>query len=194
MALVLALLDQGGAGVAKVSPPDLLPEVVLGPEVVGEAERLVQRALGLGGVGGDAGAALLRYGALLGLAPAEALGESGLDVLGGRGRREGPLEEPAGRGPGGRRRHARGERAGPAGGVRAGPGGRRRLVVHRRGRSGLAAPGRGGLRRRAVGRQRGRRRDRVGVGVGVVVRPPRRRAACLPVALPHRGRAARVRV
>lgn len=206
MALELALLDDGGAGVAKVAPPDLLPEVVLGPKVLGEAKRLVQRALGLGGIrgrdsraGASPDAALLRYGALLGLAHAEPLGERGLDVLGGRGRRERPLEEPPGRGPGRRRRHARGERASPAGGVRAGPGGgragRRRLVVHRRGRSGLAAPGRGGQRRRlrrlrrAVGRERGRRRDRPRPReVGVVVRP-RRPAARLPVALPHRGRA-----
>ena len=167
MALVLALLDDGGAGVAKVAPPDLLPEVVLGPKVLGKAKRLVQRALGLGGIsspdgraGAGANATLLRYGALLGLSPAEPLGERGLDVLGGRGRREGPLEEPPWRGAGGRRRHARGERASPTGGVRAGPGaaapaGRGHLVVHRRGRSGLAAPGRGGQRRRlrrAVGR------------------------------------------
>jgi hypothetical protein len=224
MALVLALLDDGGAGVAKVAPPDLLPEIVLGPKVLGEAERFVQRAVGLGGIGGTNGragagagpgpgpgprAALLRYGALLGLAPAEALGERGLDVLGGRGRREGPLEEPPGRGPGRRRRHARGERAGAAGRVRTRPGGgagrRRLVVVHRRGGSGLVAPGRGG-QRRAVGRQRGWRRDRPRPrGVGVVVRP-RGRAARLPVALPHRGparragetgggaRAARVRV
>jgi hypothetical protein len=205
MALVLALLDDGGAGVAKVAPPDLLPEIVLGPKVLGEAERFVQRAVGLGGIGGTNGragagagpgpgpgprAALLRYGALLGLAPAEALGERGLDVLGGRGRREGPLEEPPGRGPGRRRRHARGERAGAAGRVRTRPGGgagrRRLVVVHRRGGSGLVAPGRGG-QRRAVGRQRGWRRDRPRPrGVGVVVRP-RGRAARLPVALPHRG-------
>jgi hypothetical protein len=190
VALVVALLDEGGAGVAEVAPSDLLAQLVLGPEVLPEAKRLIQGPLRLGGPVRAASAgprgSFLRYGPLLGLPPAEPLGERGLDVLGRGGRREGALEEPPGRGP--RRRHPRRQRAGSAGGVGAGPGGAGRLV-HRRGRSGLAAPRCSRMLRRrrlgrcAVGRQRGGRRD----DPDVVVVGPRRGAARLPVALAHRG-------
>jgi hypothetical protein len=178
VALVVALRDDGGAGVAEMAPSDLLAQLVLGPEVLPEAKRLVQGPLRLGGrvrtaTAGPRGS-FLRYGPLLGLHPAEPLGERGLDVLGRGGRRERALEEPPGRGP-------RRQRAGSAGGVGAGPGDPGRLV-HRRGRSGLAAPRRR-LGRCAVGRQRGGRRD----DPGVVTVGPRRGASCLPVALAHRA-------
>jgi hypothetical protein len=182
LALVVALLDDGGAGVAEVAPSHLLPQLVLGPEVLPEAEGLVQRALRRLGHAG----CFLRYGAVLvlRLPSAEPLGERGLYVLSGRRRREGPLEEPPGRGPRRRRGRPGRQRAGSAGGVGAGPGDAGRLV-RRRGRSGLAAPRRRGRRprRSAVGRQRGGQRD----DPDVVVVGPRRRAACLPVALAHRA-------
>jgi hypothetical protein len=105
VALVVALLDDDGAGVTKVPPFGLIAQLILGHEAVPEAKRLVQRLLCLSRhvctvatTVGPCGS-FLWYGPLLGLPPTEPLGKHGLDVLGRRGWREGELEEPPGHGP-----------------------------------------------------------------------------------------------
>lgn len=60
-------------------------ELVVGREVFGEAERLIEPKLALGPFGD---------GGLVGLDGAVAAGQQGPDVLGRRGRGEGPLEDP----------------------------------------------------------------------------------------------------
>ncbi|EEE59105.1 hypothetical protein OsJ_10963 [Oryza sativa Japonica Group] len=83
VALELALLAGGGAGVAEVAAANLAAELVLGGEVPGEAEALVQRHAGLAG---------LRDGRLVRLHRAVAPRQERADVLRRRRRRERPLE------------------------------------------------------------------------------------------------------
>jgi hypothetical protein len=89
LALVLALLGLGGARVAEVAAADLLAEVVLSEEVLGEAEALVQAELRLAALGN---------GHLVGLDRAVPPREESADVLGRRRRRERALEPAARRG------------------------------------------------------------------------------------------------
>ena len=81
LALVLALLGLGGAGVSKVTAAGLLAELVLGEEVLGETESLVQAQLRL---------AALEDGCLIGLDGAVPPPHERADVLasdgGGKGR------------------------------------------------------------------------------------------------------------
>jgi hypothetical protein len=97
--LVVALLDDGGAGVTKVLPSDLLDELVLGHKVLLEAKRLVQRPLRLSGpvrtiaTTARTQGSFLRYGPLLGLpAPPSLLASMVLMCLAGEGGRKGRLK------------------------------------------------------------------------------------------------------
>lgn len=79
LALELALLGLGDAGVAEVTAPHLPAEVVLGREVLGVSEALVQPQVRLGALGD---------GRLVGLDRAVPACQERADVLGGRWRRE----------------------------------------------------------------------------------------------------------
>jgi hypothetical protein len=94
LALVLALLGPGAAGVAEMAAADLLAELILGEEVFREAEALVQSEFRLAAFGD---------GRLIGLHRAVPPRQERADVLRRRRRWEGPLEPVARR----RRRHAR---------------------------------------------------------------------------------------
>lgn len=86
LALVLALFGLGGARVAEVAAANLLAKVVLGEEVLGEAEALVQAELRLAALGD---------GRLVGLDRAVPPREQSADVLRRRGRWERALEPAA---------------------------------------------------------------------------------------------------
>jgi hypothetical protein len=131
VALVVALLGLGGAGVAEVAAADLVAELVLGEEVLGEAEALVEADLGL---------AALRDGRLVGLHRPVPPRQERADVLRRRRRGERPLQPAARR----RRRHAR---------VR-----RRALVARRRQRARQVERELRLLRRARLRRRRRRRR------------------------------------
>lgn len=162
-----------------MSAADLLPDLVLGREVLPVAEILVERPLGLAVDNGPV-ALVLGDGALLRFwRSAAAEGRS--DVLGGGRRGERAAEEAAGGGTGGGGGDAHWERGGGAVDVGAGPlaggcGGARGSCAlgGRRGMAG-AAGGSGG--RGAGGAAGGG--DRIIVGGG---------GDALAVALPHRRR------
>jgi len=86
LALEVALLALGSAGEAKVAAPHLPAKVVLGGEVPGVAEALVQPQVWLAALGD---------GRLVGLDRAVAPRQQRTDVLGGRRRRERALEPAA---------------------------------------------------------------------------------------------------
>ena len=166
LALVLALLGLGGARVAEVAAADLLAEVVLGEEVFGEAEALVQAELRLAALGD---------GRLVGLDRAVPPREESANVLGGRRRWERALEPAA-------RRRGRDAR------VR-----RRALVAGRRERARQVERELGLLRRARLRRGRRRRRRgrpvpavaRAGGYVGILLRLGLRNLRRLAMAEPH---------
>lgn len=80
-----ALLGLGGAGVAEMAAAHFFGELVMGRELFGEAEALIQPNLTL---------AAFRYGGFVRLHGAVAPGEERANVLGRRRRREGTLEDP----------------------------------------------------------------------------------------------------
>jgi hypothetical protein len=149
--LACALLNRGGAGVAKVAPSDLIPQVILGREPLVEPKPLVEAP--------GTAAALPFAAALLGDGrPRRAVPprERRPDVLGGRRRREGQPQDPPGRGggrgargSGGLARRRRGAAEEVVRGARA-----RRGEREERGHRPVLLPGAGG----SVARGRGRRR------------------------------------
>ena len=79
LSLELALLGLGGAGVAEVAAPNLPAELVLGREMLGVSEGLVQPQVRFGALGD---------GRFIGLDQAMPARQERADVLGGRRRRE----------------------------------------------------------------------------------------------------------